>query len=183
MLSFVHHFKAIREFKLELQSGNAQFGSKLPNFCSVWPWNLKDDLKNNRAPFLCYSKLCTSFQSHGWIQTEATVRKRSVRVKIGILSPASCYQIWRTTLKNYRVLLLCYFKLCASFRSHRWIKTGVIGRKRLNWVLTSVTLTFDFYVIGTIPVEMHFEQTCVYQCYQNQDMTPIHWNGHAIKMC
>ena len=27
-LSFVHHFKAIRQFKLELQSGNAQFGSK-----------------------------------------------------------------------------------------------------------------------------------------------------------
>ena len=25
-LSFVHHFKAISEFKLELQSGNAQFG-------------------------------------------------------------------------------------------------------------------------------------------------------------
>ena len=26
--SFVHHFVAIGEFKLELQSGNAQFGSK-----------------------------------------------------------------------------------------------------------------------------------------------------------
>ena len=26
--SFVHHFKSIREFKLELQSGNAQYGSK-----------------------------------------------------------------------------------------------------------------------------------------------------------
>ena len=26
ILSFVHHFKAIGEFKLDLQSGNAQFG-------------------------------------------------------------------------------------------------------------------------------------------------------------
>ena len=41
--------------------------------------------------------------------------------------------------------LLCYFKLCASFRSHWWIQTGVTVRKRLSWVLTSVTLTFDLW--------------------------------------
>ena len=39
-------------------------------------------LKNNRAPLLYYIKLCASFQSHGWIQTEVTVRKRSIRVRI-----------------------------------------------------------------------------------------------------
>ena len=43
--SFVHHFIAIGEFKLELQSGNAQFRSKLAIFCPVWPWNLTDDLE------------------------------------------------------------------------------------------------------------------------------------------
>ena len=43
--SFVHHFKAIGEFKLKLQSGNAQFGSKSAIFCPVWPWNLMDDLE------------------------------------------------------------------------------------------------------------------------------------------
>ena len=58
-------------------------------FCPVWPWNLMDDLENNR----------TTFQ--------------------------------------------CYFKLCASFRSHWWIQTGVTVRIRLSWVLTSATLTFD----------------------------------------
>ena len=42
--SFVHHFKSIGEFKLKLQSGNAQFGSKFAIFCPVWPWNLMDDL-------------------------------------------------------------------------------------------------------------------------------------------
>ena len=41
----VHHFIAIGEFKLELQSGNPQFGSKSPIFYTVWPWNLTDDLK------------------------------------------------------------------------------------------------------------------------------------------
>ena len=43
--SFVHHFVAIGEFKLELQSGNAQFGSNSTIFRAVWPWNLKDDLE------------------------------------------------------------------------------------------------------------------------------------------
>ena len=38
--SFVHHSKAIGEFKLELQSRNA----KLASFFTVLPWNLMDDL-------------------------------------------------------------------------------------------------------------------------------------------
>ena len=44
-LSFMHHFKAISEFKLELQSGNAQFGSKSAIFYPMWPWNLMDHLE------------------------------------------------------------------------------------------------------------------------------------------
>ena len=42
--SFMHNFIAISEFKLELQSGNAQFGSKSTFFSRVtlkfdgWPW-------------------------------------------------------------------------------------------------------------------------------------------------
>ena len=43
--SFVHHFVAIGDFKLELQSGNAQFGSNAMIFRAVWPWNLTDDLE------------------------------------------------------------------------------------------------------------------------------------------
>ena len=43
--SFMHHFIAIGEFKLKLQSGNAQFGSKSTIFLAVWPWNLTDDLQ------------------------------------------------------------------------------------------------------------------------------------------
>ena len=43
--SFVQHFIAIGEFKLELQSGNAQFVSNLTIFRAMWPWNLTDDLE------------------------------------------------------------------------------------------------------------------------------------------
>ena len=43
--SFVHHFVAIGEFKLELQSGNAQSGSNSTIFIAMWPWNLTDGLQ------------------------------------------------------------------------------------------------------------------------------------------
>ena len=62
--TFVHHFKAICDFKLELQSGNTQFGSKLAIFClcdlEIW----RTTLKNNRAPLLYYFEVCASFHSH-----------------------------------------------------------------------------------------------------------------------
>ena len=43
--SFVQHFIAIGEFKLELQSGNAQFGSNSTTFRAVWPCNLTYELE------------------------------------------------------------------------------------------------------------------------------------------
>ena len=43
--SLVHHFVAIGVFKLELESGNGQFGSNSTIFRAVWPWNLTDDLQ------------------------------------------------------------------------------------------------------------------------------------------
>ena len=54
-------------------------------------------------------------------------------------------KIWRMTLKNNRAPLLCSFQLCAWFHCHIWIQTGVRVRKRLSWMLTSVTLTFDLW--------------------------------------
>ena len=43
--SFVQHFVAIGEFKLEWQSGNGQSGSNSTSFLAVWPWNLADHLE------------------------------------------------------------------------------------------------------------------------------------------
>ena len=68
-------------------SNLAQIWSKSLIFQPVWPWNLMFDLKKkkkkNRAPLLYYIKHCVPFQIHRWIQTEVTVRKRSIWVKIG----------------------------------------------------------------------------------------------------
>ena len=49
------------------------------------------------------------------------------------------------TFKNNRAPLLSIIKLYASFHCHMWFQTGVRVRKRLSWVLTSVTLTFDLW--------------------------------------
>ena len=74
--SFVQHFIAIGEFKLELQSGNAQSGSNSAILapCDLEIWRMT--LKNNRAPLLSNIELYVSFHHHMWIQTGVTVRKR-----------------------------------------------------------------------------------------------------------
>ena len=43
-------------------------------------------------------------------------------------------QIWQMRLKNNRTPPFCYFRLCASFRSHWWIQAGVTVRKHPIWV-------------------------------------------------
>ena len=72
----MHRFIAIGEIKLELQSGNTQFGSKSVIFCPMWPkiWHMT--LTNYMAPLLSYFKLCAAFHRHQWIQTGVTVQKR-----------------------------------------------------------------------------------------------------------
>ena len=81
--SFVHHFKSISEFKLELQYGNAQSCRNWWYFvpCDLEIWWMT--LENNRAPLLYYTKLYPSFLIHRWSQTWVSIRKRSIRVKIG----------------------------------------------------------------------------------------------------
>ena len=39
-------------------------------------------LENNRVSLLCCFKLCATFHSHWWIQTEVTVRKRPIWIKL-----------------------------------------------------------------------------------------------------
>ena len=43
-------------------------------------------------------------------------------------------EIWRMTLQSNRAPLLCYFKLCAAYHTHWWIKTGVTVRKPPIWI-------------------------------------------------
>ena len=83
--SFVYHFIAIGQFKLELQSGNAQFGTKSTIFvpCDLEIWQMT--LKNYKAPLLYNFKLCASFHSHLWIQTGVRARNAQFGSKSAIL--------------------------------------------------------------------------------------------------
>ena len=91
-------------------------------------------LENNRASLLCCFKLCATFHSHRWIQAGVTVRKCPIWVKVDYFLELCNLEIRRMTLKNNRAPLQCYFKLCASFLSHRWFQTEVTIRKRPIWV-------------------------------------------------
>ena len=114
--------------------------------CDLVIWRMT--LKNNKAPLLCYFKLCASFRSHWWIQTGVTVQKRPNLGQIRWFLEPCDLEIWRMTLKNNRAPFLCYFKLYAAFRTHWWILTEVTVRKRPIWVKiddfqSRVTLKFD----------------------------------------
>ena len=153
--SFVHYFVAISDFKLEIQSGNANLGQnrRFLELCDLAIWCMT--LKNNRAPLLCYFKLCASFRSHWWIQTGDTVRKRPILGKNRRFLELCDLAIWRMTLKNNRAPLLFYFKLCASSRSNWCIQTWVTVRKRPIWVkfddfFSRVTLKSDRWPWKTI---------------------------------
>ena len=132
--SFVHHFKSISEFKLGLQSGNAQFGSKSVIFCLVWPWNLMDDLKTIGHLFYFTSSIVHHCIAISEFKLELQSGNAQFVSKSMIFFVLCDLEIWQMTLKNNRAPLLCYFKLCASFRSHWWIQTGVTVWKHPIWV-------------------------------------------------
>ena len=132
--SFVHHFVAIGEFILELESGTPNLG-QIRCFlepCDLEIWRMT--FKNNRAPLLCYFKLCAVFHCHWWIQTGVKSPETPNLSQIRRFLEPCDLEIWRMTFKNNRAPLLCYFKLCAAFHSYWWIQTGVSVRKRPIWV-------------------------------------------------
>ena len=71
-----------------LVNSNWSYSPETPNLgqirrilepCDLQIWQIT--FKYNRAPLLCYFKLCVAFYSHWWIQTGVTVRKRPIWVK------------------------------------------------------------------------------------------------------
>ena len=156
--SFVQHFIAIGEFKLELQSGNAQFGSNSTIFFSRmtlkfdrWHWKTIGHL------FYATSSFVHHFLAIGELKLELQPGNAQFGSNTQIrrfLEPCDL-EIWPMTLKNNRAPLKCYFKLCASFGSHWWIQTGVTVRKCPIWVkiddfFSRVTLQFDVWPWKTI---------------------------------
>ena len=125
--------QALCSISYPLVNSNWDYSPETPNLgqirwflepCELEIWRMT--FKNNRAPILCYFKLCAAFHSHWGIQTGVTVRKRPIWVKFD----------------DFLAPLLSNIKLCVSFHHHMWIQTEVTVRKRLSLV---VTLTFDLW--------------------------------------
>ena len=106
-------------------------------------------LKNNRAPLLCYLKLCASFDSHLWIPTGVTVRKRQIWVKIGIF--LSCVTLkfdrwpWKTIGHLFyatssfvlHFIAICGFKMELQYGNAKFGSKSVIFCPVWPWPLTS----------------------------------------------
>ena len=132
--SSVQHFVAIGVLKLELQSRNAQSGSNSTIFRAVRPWNLTDDLaKQLDTSSMLLQALCIIL--YPLVNSNLSYSRETVNLSPNRQFFEPCdLEILRMTLKNNRASLLCYFKLCASFRTHWWIQSGVKVRKRPIWV-------------------------------------------------
>ena len=217
--SCVHHFIAIGEFKLKLQSGNAQFGSKSAIFSPVWPWNLTDDLEKNTVHlFYAASSFVHHFQALGEFNLELQSGNAKFGSKSAIFlnltddrekqkdnffyaassfvhhlkpwlnsnwsyspekpdfgSKSTIYlpcdlEIWRMTLKNNRAPLPSTIKFCASFHHFISIQTGVTVRKRQGWVLT-----FDLW-------PWPFAWTLLLSLVKTSEtFIMIHWLEHSEK--
>ena len=111
--SFVHHFVPIWEFKLELQSGNAQFGSKSKIFFSHvtfklqgWPSKTKGHLFYDTLSFVHH------FNASGKLKLKLQSRNAQFGSKSRIFLAVSPRNFTDDPEKN-RAPLPCYFKLCA----------------------------------------------------------------------
>ena len=89
--SFVHHFVAISEFKLEYSPETPNLGKvrRSLELCDLEIWLMT--LKNNRAPLLCCFQLCAWFHCHMWIQTGVRVRKQ---LSLVLTSVTLIFDLW-----------------------------------------------------------------------------------------
>ena len=118
---------------LKLDS-NHQFFS----LCDLEIWQMT--FKNNRAPLLCYFKLCASFHSHCLIQTGVTVRKRLIWVKIddSFSRVTLKFDVWpwktlghlfyATSSSVQHFIAICEFKLELQSRNAQFGSNSTIFR-------------------------------------------------------
>ena len=105
-------------------------------------------LKNNRAPLLCYFKLCASFCTYWWIQTGVTVRKCPIRVIIDDFLSRVTLKFDRWPWKTIGHLFYAtssfvhHFKAIGYFKLELQSRNSQFGSK---WPIffSRVTLKFD----------------------------------------
>ena len=144
--------KSISEVKLELQSGNAQFGSKLMIFLSrvtlkndTWPWKITGLLS------YAASSVVLHFIAIGVV----TVRKRSIRVKIAIFLSRVTWKFdgwpWKTIghLPYAASSFVYHFIATGEFKLKLQSGNAQFGLKSTVF-FSCVTLKFDGWPSKTI---------------------------------
>ena len=145
--------QALCSISYPLVNSNWSYSPETPNLgqirrflepCDLEIWRMT--FKNNRAPLLCYFKLCASFHSH-WRISNLSYSPETPNLGQICRFLAPCeLEIWRMTFKNNRAPLLSNIKLYVSFHHRMWIQTGVTVRKRKfrSWPLWPWPLTLTF---------------------------------------
>ena len=123
----------------------------VPGDLEIW-WMT---LEKNRAHLLYHIKLCALFQIHQWGQTWVTVRKHSIRVKIGdFLSRLTLkFEAWYWKIIGHLSYaassFVLYFIAIGEFKLELQSGNAQFGSK-LTIFLSRVTFQFDVWSWKTI---------------------------------
>ena len=190
--SFGHHFKSISESKLELQSRNAQFGSKsvifVPFDLEIW-WMT---LKNNRAPLLYHVKLFRlknwRFSSTSSRITRPVTASKSLRFalfQVKSMGPPGCHYIYPQGVLNWLPVSPASIATMAQHQPLHWANVGTpaLGQHGfVNCANVEPTLAqLCILMLGQccandcMPLlcqhwpngQIHVGPTLVYQCWPN----------------
>ena len=140
-----------------------------------------DDLKNNRASFLGYIKLCALFQIHRGIQTGVTIRKRSIQVKNEILSCVTLkFDGWgwkRIGLLFYVISnSVLHFVSINQFKLELQSRNAKFGWKSTIFfvnVIEHINLLWT-YICGHVYLQcLHIYDMYVLNCYVISQQWPI----------
>ena len=143
----MHYFKAISEFKLKLQSGNTQFRSKLAILLSCvtlkfdrWPWKI--------IWHFFYFNLYASFRRHRSIQTEVTVWKYPIWIKIGDFMSHVTLKfdgwLWKIIKQLFYVTSSCVFHIIGIGQFKLKLQSGIAKFGWKSTIFLSLgTLKFD----------------------------------------
>ena len=98
----------------------------------IWPMTLK----NNRASFLCYFKLCALFRWNWWIKTWVTVWKHLIWVKIDIFLAMwpwnwtdDLEKQWGSCAKHHQALCI----ISSSYVKSNWSYGSEMAKFWLLW--------------------------------------------------
>ena len=147
--------------------------------CDLEIWQMT--FKNNRAPLLQALYIISKpLVNSNWRCSSETP---NLGQNQWFLEPCDL-EIWQTTLKNSRAPRLTYFKLCASFHKHRWIRTGAAVRKRPIWVkindfLSCVTLKYDRWPWKTIGHLFYATWSFVHHFVATGELKLELWSGNG----